>query len=280
MVEHGLLNHLIRGHQQRLRSSGREPSPWKAVHISNDSSVMLPSSFGITRWCLRAIHIPLRRSHPLLLAAIRPDHSAVVSWLVSSFLQSILAGLLTAFLLRHWLAKIMRIVSSSADARPAPALACCLCTGRFAPRAPSSIRSLPISHAASTVPFRTRPLRRPRSPAIFRAAAIEPRTAATAADPASAPTSRAPEIAARAVSFTRFTAITEIGSLVSIASCAVRATVPTVGRARLRPIGRLLARFGPCSCLVSCRPARFGQPGQTAWLLKTSRRGTCRQGLP
>src|SRR5262245_11089776 len=90
---------------------------------------MLPSSFGITRWCLRAIHIPLRRSHPLLLAAIRPDHSAVVSWLVSSFLQSILAGLLTAFLLRHWLAKIMRIVSSSADARPATALACCLCYG-------------------------------------------------------------------------------------------------------------------------------------------------------
>src|SRR6266403_4863266 len=28
------------------------------VHISNDSSVMLPSSFGITRWCRRAIQIP------------------------------------------------------------------------------------------------------------------------------------------------------------------------------------------------------------------------------
>src|SRR5262245_38095303 len=52
------LNHLIRCHQHRLRSSGREPSPCKAVHISNDSSVMLPSSFGITRWCRRAIQIP------------------------------------------------------------------------------------------------------------------------------------------------------------------------------------------------------------------------------
>ena len=52
------LNHLIRCHQHRLRSSGRGPSSCKAVHISNDSSVMLPSSFGITRWCRRAIHIP------------------------------------------------------------------------------------------------------------------------------------------------------------------------------------------------------------------------------
>jgi hypothetical protein len=52
------LNHLIRCHQHRLPSSGRGPSSCKAAHISNDSSVMLPSSFGITRWCRRAIHIP------------------------------------------------------------------------------------------------------------------------------------------------------------------------------------------------------------------------------
>jgi len=52
------LNHLIRSHQHRLRSAGQEPSPCKAVHTSNDNSVMLPSSFGITRWCPRAIHIP------------------------------------------------------------------------------------------------------------------------------------------------------------------------------------------------------------------------------
>jgi hypothetical protein len=30
----------------------------EAVYISNDSSVMLPSSFGMTRWCRRAINIP------------------------------------------------------------------------------------------------------------------------------------------------------------------------------------------------------------------------------
>ena len=35
---------------------------------------------------------PLRRSHPPLLAAIRPDHSAVVSWPVRSFLQRQLAA--------------------------------------------------------------------------------------------------------------------------------------------------------------------------------------------
>jgi hypothetical protein len=52
------LTHLIRCHQHRLRSSGPGPSRCKAVHISNDSSVMLPSSFGITRWWPRAIHIP------------------------------------------------------------------------------------------------------------------------------------------------------------------------------------------------------------------------------
>ena len=52
------LNHLIRCHQHRLRSSGLGRLRCKAVHISNDSSVMLPSSFGITRWCPRAIHIP------------------------------------------------------------------------------------------------------------------------------------------------------------------------------------------------------------------------------
>jgi hypothetical protein len=46
-------------HQHRLRSSGQGPSRRKTVHISNDSSVMLPSSFGITRWCRRAIHIPV-----------------------------------------------------------------------------------------------------------------------------------------------------------------------------------------------------------------------------
>ena len=52
------LNRLIRCHQHRLRSSGRGPSRCKAVHISNDSSVMLPSSFVITRWCRSAIQIP------------------------------------------------------------------------------------------------------------------------------------------------------------------------------------------------------------------------------
>ena len=44
------LNHLIRGHQRHRRSSGRGPSRCKALHISNRSSVMLPSSFGSTRW--------------------------------------------------------------------------------------------------------------------------------------------------------------------------------------------------------------------------------------
>ena len=52
------LNHLICCHQHRLRSSGRGPSRCKTVHISNDSSVILPSSFGITRSCRRAIHSP------------------------------------------------------------------------------------------------------------------------------------------------------------------------------------------------------------------------------
>jgi len=52
------LNHLVRCHQHRLRSSGRGPSRCEAVHISNDSSVILLSLFGITRWCRRAIHIP------------------------------------------------------------------------------------------------------------------------------------------------------------------------------------------------------------------------------
>jgi hypothetical protein len=52
------LNHVIRCHQHRLRSSGRGPSRCNAVHISNDSSVMLPSSFGMTRWCRRAVQIP------------------------------------------------------------------------------------------------------------------------------------------------------------------------------------------------------------------------------
>ena len=122
------LNHLIRRHQHRLRSSGRGPSRCKAVHISNDRSVMLPSSFGITRWCPRAIHLSF--GDLTLLAAIRPDHSAVVSWLVGSFLQSILAGLLTAFLLRHWVAKLCGSSRRALTlARPATALACCLCEG-------------------------------------------------------------------------------------------------------------------------------------------------------
>ena len=88
------------------RSSGPGPSRCKAVHISNDSSVMLPSSFRHHPLVPESDPHPLRRSHPPLLAAIRPDHSAVVSWLVSSFLQSLLAVLLTAFLSGHWVAKL------------------------------------------------------------------------------------------------------------------------------------------------------------------------------
>src|SRR5207245_2353928 len=65
--------------------------------------------------------------------------------------------------------------------------------GRFAsPPLTRSIRSLPISRAVPKVPFRTSPLMRPRSPPISLAAAMAPRTAAAAADPASAPTSGAP----------------------------------------------------------------------------------------
>src|SRR5437660_11577373 len=39
---------------------------------------------------------PLRESHPPLLGAVRPDHSAIVSRLVGSVLQAILATLLHA----------------------------------------------------------------------------------------------------------------------------------------------------------------------------------------
>src|SRR5262249_2335644 len=77
--------------------------------------------------------------------------------------------------------------------------------------------------------------------------------------PASAPTSRAPEIAARAVSFTRFATPVEIASPVSIASRSVRAIGPTVGRGCSRPIRRPLARFGPClGAVMSLPPPRFG----------------------
>jgi len=132
--------------------------------------------------------------------------------------------------------------------------------GRFVPSAVTrSIGSFAIARAAPKVTFRTSRLMRPRSPPSSLAAAIEPRTAATAADPASAPTSRAPEIAARAVFFTRFTAPTEIASPVSIASCTVRATVPTGGGACWRPIERLLASCGPClRAVMSFLPPRFG----------------------
>src|SRR4030095_16584338 len=70
----------------------------------------------------------LRRSHPPLLGAVRPDHSAIVSWLVSSFLQSIITVLLITFLSGHWVAKLC------GSSRRAPTLtgagmvsACCLC---------------------------------------------------------------------------------------------------------------------------------------------------------
>src|SRR5207253_11524227 len=39
---------------------------------------------------------PLRESHPSLLGAVRPDHSPIVSRLVGSVLQAILAALLHA----------------------------------------------------------------------------------------------------------------------------------------------------------------------------------------
>ena len=74
-------------------------------------------------------------------------------------------------------------------------------------------RSLPISRVAPKVPLKRRLLTRPRSPPISVAATIEPRTAVTATDAASAPTSCAPESAARAVVFTRFTAPVDVGSL-------------------------------------------------------------------
>ena len=73
---------------------------------------------------------PLRRSHPPLLAPVRPDHSAVVSWLVGGFLESIRAVLLTAFNLGHWVAKLRGSSRRALTlARPATALARCLCEG-------------------------------------------------------------------------------------------------------------------------------------------------------
>ena len=73
---------------------------------------------------------PLRRSHPPLLGAVTPENSAIVSWLVSSFLQSIITVLRPTFLSGHWVAKLC------GSSRRAPTLpgagtvsACCLCWG-------------------------------------------------------------------------------------------------------------------------------------------------------